>query len=124
MTGFLSFHGRRARLSHIAFSALCAAVAMLVILADVAGLFGPPSTLARVATNATLLAIVLLVQICATAQRCRDLSIDGWWALLLAVPAVGAVFWLFVAILPGKRRGNRYGPMPGRGDRYDTAGAA
>lgn len=124
MNDFLSFRGRRSRLSHLVFSAICAAVAALVILADVSGLFGTPSTLTRVATNATLLAVVLGIQMCATAQRCRDLSLDGWWALLLAVPAVGAVFWLFIAILPGKRRGNRYGPMPGRDDRYDVAGTA
>ncbi len=113
MSQFLNFTGRRGVLSHFLFSAMCTGIVAIVVFADPAAMFGAPSTLARVATAATLIAAVVPAQIAATAQRCRDVSLSGWWAALLLFPPLGLPLWAWLLVVPGKPRLNRYGPPPG-----------
>ncbi|QKE64695.1 DUF805 domain-containing protein [Aquipseudomonas campi] len=50
-------------------------------------------------------------------RRARDVAIHpGWGAFALLVPLVGSLVWLFLGLIPGGKRQNRYGaanpPLP------------
>ena len=55
---------------------------------------------------------VLLPSLAVTARRLHDTGRTAWWLLLLLVPVIGWIALLVMAIIPGTRGGNRYGPDP------------
>lgn len=62
-------------------------------------------------------ALVLLVPylcftISAQCRRLNDLNRSGWWALLLIVPFVNIIFWLYLTFAPGTKINNKFGPRP------------
>jgi uncharacterized membrane protein YhaH (DUF805 family) len=58
-----------------------------------------------------VMALALLVPgVTVTVRRLHDTDRTGWWALLLVVPLVSIVVFLF-CLLPGTLGGNRYGPQ-------------
>lgn len=59
----------------------------------------------------TLLAAVLLGYsgIIFTIRRLHDLNLSGWLFLLLYVPVIGSLFWLYTAIAKGTEGRNNHG---------------
>ncbi len=53
----------------------------------------------------------------AVAQRCHDVGLSGFWALLFYVPYLGAVAWLAALLMPGEIGSNHYGTDPLRAKR-------
>ena len=46
-------------------------------------------------------------------RRLQDIGYSGWWALILLIPYVNFVFWLFLVFKSGEEGDNQYGPPPG-----------
>lgn len=60
-----------------------------------------------------VLGLPLLVgQLVIAAKRCHDMSLPGSFVLLLAVPIIGAVWLVTLALYPGRGGPNAYGPAP------------
>lgn len=51
---------------------------------------------------------ILILQI----KRLHDINASGWWALLLLVPIVNAIYKLVLLFKKGTPRRNRFGPKP------------
>lgn len=103
------FHGRlsvgRYWLLHLSFAVTLPVLAavLLLQLQPVIGyglLFGVGASLLASAGYS----LSLLV------RRLHDLGMSGWWTLLWPLPVVGQFFALFVALLPGSRGANGFGP--------------
>lgn len=47
-----------------------------------------------------------------TVRRLHDLNLSGWAILLLLIPLVNVVFWLYLAFADGTPGPNRFGPDP------------
>ena len=45
-------------------------------------------------------------------KRLHDLNLPGLLAVVLLVPAVAFLGWLFLALMPGSRDANQHGPPP------------
>lgn len=45
-------------------------------------------------------------------KRLHDLNLPGLLAVVLLVPAVALLGWLFLAFMPGSRETNQHGPPP------------
>lgn len=52
--------------------------------------------------------------------RCHDINRSGWWALALAVPVIGFVAALVLALVPSTDGDNAYGEMPDEGSKTLT----
>ena len=47
-----------------------------------------------------------------TVRRLHDIGRSGWWALLMAVPVVGALILVVFALQDSQPEANEYGPNP------------
>lgn len=66
---------------------------------------------------ALIVGLPLLVgQLVLVAKRCHDIGLPGSFVLLLFVPFVGFGWLVFLALMPGNRNANGYGPAP----RFDS----
>jgi uncharacterized membrane protein YhaH (DUF805 family) len=45
-------------------------------------------------------------------RRLHDVGMNGWLYLVGLIPWVGGIFLLVVALLPGQKFDNQYGPNP------------
>jgi len=52
-----------------------------------------------------------------TVLRCHDIKRSGWWSLLLAVPVIGFLAALALALIPGTEGDNEFGEAPDEGNR-------
>lgn len=55
---------------------------------------------------------VLLPSVAVTVRRLHDIGRSGWWALLMAVPVVGALVLVVFALQDSQPEANEYGPNP------------
>ena len=46
------------------------------------------------------------------AKRCHDLGYSGWLQILLLMPFLNVAFWLYLIVVPGEKRDNRFGSDP------------
>lgn len=53
---------------------------------------------------------MLVVAIIFLIRRLHDIDLSGWWALLMLVPIVNAVFGIFAMVKAGTPGANRFGP--------------
>lgn len=53
--------------------------------------------------------------------RFHDINRSGWWAVALAVPVLGFIAALVLALVPGSDGENAYGQMPDEGSRLGTS---
>jgi len=54
------------------------------------------------------LAVLLVLQILLTVQRCHDFNASGWVSLVAFIPLAALLFWF----IPGTAGPNRFGPPP------------
>lgn len=45
-------------------------------------------------------------------RRCHDIGKSGWWLLLLVIPVVNIIFYLYLYLKKGTTGPNSYGPDP------------
>lgn len=47
-----------------------------------------------------------------SARRLHDVGLNGWLALLMLIPYLGALFMFVIALIPSEKGKNQYGPYP------------
>lgn len=106
----LSLRGRIGRVRYLAWTFVLVLLALPALF--VAGIFMGVSEglgwVAMIAAGATFMLISVQIGV----QRLHDLGWSGWLWLLNLVPVVNSVFPLLMAVIPGNREANRYGPPP------------
>lgn len=61
----------------------------------------------------TMLLVFILVNIFfLKVRRLNDFDYSGWWALVLAIPIIGEIFFLIMVCYPGTAGDNRFGSTP------------
>lgn len=111
---FFSFYGRASRREYWWAQLLLFAVFGLVIalLSSMGGFSAPDMS------GFAFLAVIAVAQIlwffgiCVAAKRVHDLGWPGGMAVLMFVPILGAMFWLFLGFTKGNPGDNKYGPSP------------
>lgn len=66
---------------------------------------------------AVLLSITLVFN---QTKRMHDLGMGGVTVLILVIPLVNVLAWIWLAFKPGERRINQYGLLPTRGLRFEN----
>ena len=103
---------RIGRARYIAYS-----LALFVLLgfgvAFLGSFVGPAGMIFWIGGWALMVVLVVLI----TIQRCHDFNASGWLSLLLFLPPLGLIFLL----APGTRTSNRYGAPPPRNSRLVLA---
>src|SRR5690348_2945671 len=56
-------------------------------------------------------------------RRLHDMDKSGWWSLLILVPLVNLIFWLFLIFAPGTIGENRFGAPPPSNSTWVIVGA-
>jgi uncharacterized membrane protein YhaH (DUF805 family) len=110
-----SFNGRRNRKSYLLYSLAIWTVFLLGLL--IVGLVREHVDLVPVKIFNLIFALLFFItlvvsDVAVTAQRCRDIGITGWLALLFVLPMVGWIFSIWVMVMPGTHGPNKYGPDP------------
>lgn len=129
MPSMFAVSGRIGRLRYVAYSSMASLLCLIVI----GALFGAVFA-ATAAGNSMLVAVAgVLIFICYipmfaigfiyARRRLNDTDNTGWLSLLLFVPLVGILFWLYLLVAPGTQGRNRYGPAPGPNNTLAMVGA-
>ncbi len=124
MPKFFAVNGRIGRLRYIGYSWL--AYFLLYIVFGVLGFIaaitfpmmirnshgGTPAfgVFALILIYVPILAIMFIY----TRRRLNDLDQTGWLSLLLIIPLIGFLFWLYLIFAPGTDSANRFGPAPSK----------
>jgi uncharacterized membrane protein YhaH (DUF805 family) len=117
----LSIHGRIGRLRMLAYplgAGLVFTLAFMVLV--VAGLAN--STAGTIVLGLLYLPM-FAISFIYTIRRLNDLNHSGWLSLLMLVPFVNFLFFLYLWIAPGTAGPNDYGPAPGPNTRWVVVGA-
>lgn len=121
-TGPFDPKGRFGRLSYIAWYltltvAAYAVMLVVVLVLGAAGLMGAQSeTAGGIVGGVGLILYVafilamLVIGIIFFIRRLHDIDLSGWWALLMLVPLVNAIFGIFALVKAGTAGANRFGP--------------
>ncbi len=54
----------------------------------------------------------IIPSIAVLVRRLHDLGMSGWWALMALIPAIWAVGFIIIGIIPGQPVANKFGPSP------------
>lgn len=122
---FLSTQGRIGRLRYLAYS-MGASLLLYVVAIPVVLIFAAAGVTASsftsgeagVASTIALLAIALLyvaafaIYFVYTKRRLNDLGQTGWLSLLILVPLVNLIMWIYIQFFPGQPHSNQYGAKP------------
>lgn len=120
-----SLKGRIGRLRYVAYSFslyLALLVPANLLLHLVFGGPGGPGNM-RLLTALSLFAMAAMTMVTST-RRLNDLGHSGWLSLLILLPLINILFWLWLALAPAKADENRFGPPPGPNSVLVKIGAA
>lgn len=112
---FFSFYGRASRREYwwAQLSLLAVFVLVIVFLNSIGGFNAPEG-----ATDFAVLTLFAMVQItwffgiCVAVKRVHDMGWPGGMAVLMFVPILGSLFWLYIGFKSGSWGDNKYGPSP------------
>ncbi len=94
---FATFSGRASR-SEFWWSVLfCFVVSVVLTLID------PTQMLAGIFTL-----IILIPSLAVGVRRLHDSDMSGWWLLMLLIPLIGFIFWIYMGVKPGTEGPNRF----------------
>lgn len=116
---FFALHGRIGRLRFFAYNSLATILLtfvvgiLLAVLIPVVAV-GAKSPVAGFLAMAIAYIPILGAALIITKRRFNDLNRSGWWALLLLVPFVNFVAWLYLQFGPGTEGPNDYGLPPSK----------
>jgi len=132
-TSLWSAKGRLGVLAYFAQSLVFTILAMIILFAALAivgavtggGLDGMasmmeggnsgPMGIAMLVVGLPIFLVILYVGVCFAIKRLHDRGHSGWWCLLLLVPIVSLLLYLYL-LVPGKKVSNAYGaPRPTKG---------
>jgi uncharacterized membrane protein YhaH (DUF805 family) len=61
-----------------------------------------------------IVALVLIIPgLCVTVRRFHDIDRSGWWLLIILIPIIGVLVYLFWVTRPSTDGDNRFGPPSG-----------
>ena len=107
----MGFKGRLARAPYVAASVVSVLVGSLIVLW---ALHKPG--MGRLTLVGVVWLALLLYGLRLSVLRCHDCNRSGWWSLLLAVPVVGWLATLALALMRGTEGNNRFGEPPDEGN--------
>lgn len=122
---FLSSQGRIGRLRYLAYS-MGASLLLYVVAIPVVLIFAAAGVTvssltsgeAGAASAIAMLAIVVLyiaafaIYFIYTKRRLNDLGKTGWLSLLMIIPVVNLIMWVYIQFFPGQPQANEYGAKP------------
>lgn len=123
MPKFFALSGRIGRVRYLGYS-FAAGLLMfpvMIVLMVVGGMFTAAAGAAGARGAAAGLGILSMVVISGLSlavtfilarRRLNDLGQTGWLGLLVLIPLVGFIFWLWLIFGPGDSDSNEYGPAP------------
>ena len=108
--------GRIGRLRYLAYNAganLILLGALILMSGGIAGIAAVPEMssafgLFYIVSNL----VVFVIAIIWGKRRLNDLNRTGWWMLLLIVPLVNFIFFIYLICFGGSEASNNYGPPP------------
>lgn len=112
---FFSFYGRASRAEYwwAQFSLLAVFVLVIVVLNSTGGFDDPDgATKFAVLTIIASIQIIWFFGICVAVKRLHDMGRPGGMAVLMFVPMLGVMFWLYTGFVKGNPGENKYGPSP------------
>lgn len=107
----MGFKGRLARAPYVAASVVSVLVGSLLVLWAL-----QKPGMGRLTLVGVVWVALLLYGLRLSVLRCHDCNRSGWWSLLLAVPVVGWLATLALAIMRGSESDNRFGEPPEEGN--------
>jgi len=116
------FKGRMAKRAYwrmFAWRAAAALLGVVLILSDEDIQYGEPGALAVLIVVG--IAVIGFSGLAEASRRLHDTGKRGLWNLLILIPYVGFIPWLYLLAQDGQPRDNLYGPIPAD---YPAAGAA
>lgn len=125
LKGYLSFKGR---LNRVEYLKQCATVfvAIMVGVGIASAIFLSLSDFLKMIVLLICLVFYILstlILIAASVKRLHDMGFSGYWVLIQAIPFVGIVLSLAVAVWPGQDTDNRYGPVSRKKSAEPKSGA-
>ncbi|MEO1700814.1 MAG: DUF805 domain-containing protein [Pseudomonadota bacterium] len=117
---FTSFHGRIGRKS-FALGALLLLLVQVALFTWVLSFGDGESSVVELEDGDALLVGIVFLAFWAFAawgllamavKRLHDLNLPGILAVVLLLPAIAFLGWLFLAFVPGSRQTNQHGPPP------------
>ncbi len=116
---FFSVHGRIGRLRYLAYS-FTAMFVLSFAIGALAGVLMPALSGGKAGDGAGLIVLALIniplvaIGIIITKRRFNDLDLSGWWSLLMFVPLINLIAWLYLMFGSGTEGPNRFGPPPSK----------
>jgi len=111
--------GRFSRLSYLAWAGLLSLIALIVVMINTllvsrnisaeAMLDQPPSLSYLFWPSWIVLIISFYLSNVFMIRRLHDLNRTGWLALIVYLPVIGFLFWLYLVVAHGSTERNRYG---------------
>lgn len=110
--------GRIGRLRYLSYSMGAALLGMFIIGILSAVLIGASHDHEAAGGAAMILMIICYIPMVAIGfvyarRRLNDTDNTGWLSLLMIIPFIGALLWLYMVFAPGSSGNNKYGPAPG-----------
>jgi len=124
MPTFFAVNGRIGRVRYLGYSVAASFLLMPIfaVLLAMTGVFSlisqGPAALGAIGAGFFLGIIAMIVLAFASGiiiarRRLHDLGKSGWLSLLMVVPVVSLLFWLWLVFGAGDADSNEYGPPPG-----------
>lgn len=119
-TSIWSARGRLGVLSYFAQSLLFTLVAAIIMIAVIAlvGMVsggsmesmaaGGEPPIAAILVGIPLFLIMMYVVVCMLIKRLHDRNHSGWWSLIMLIPFVSLLLYLYL-LVPGSKTSNRFG---------------
>lgn len=112
---FFSFYGRASRAEYwwAQLSLLAVFILVIAVLNSTGGFDAPDgATGFAIVTLIASVQIIWFFGICVAVKRLHDMGRPGGMAVLMFVPILGAMFWLYTGFVKGNPGENKYGPSP------------
>lgn len=103
----LGFSGRMARAPYLA-----AGMASMLLISLIALWALRKPSMGRVAVVCLVWLVLLVYGLRISVLRCHDCNRSGWWSVLQALPVIGGLATLALALLRGTEGDNRFGEAP------------
>ncbi|MBY0573507.1 MAG: DUF805 domain-containing protein [Undibacterium sp.] len=116
-----SVAGRIGRVRYLAYS-MAASLLFMLIFAIFLGIFFTSPAIAGIGLLLMYLPMIAIGFVFAK-RRLNDLDQSGWLSLLMIIPFVNFILWLFLVFGSGTPTSNRYGARPTQNSTLEVVGA-